>query len=380
MTAGLMLLLLGLALWIPKTTRSDTPDAYYIVWYCLKLLLPTAGLLLMVIGSFVYSVYKDLYREIRELKDHVRSLEKKISVFLLSGCSEVKKETAGGYEDWQQSPSFAISKSGPDGNPVPYGLKGSRDRFAIVDGLVQANSSNKQLLHFWGDTPEETGRLLDKEVKVIGTSRETGEQVTAFEGKTQIQNDDPVKEPREYVESVGYLNLPAKGLWKLDAYIDGKASGSIVIEVRKDWFRWCESVPEEELLRTRTGGVGGIMHTLFHIVDVEWSWVRCLQGKPDFQESFDGYRSLDKVLKLQESFKPEVEEFVYSWNDDWEYNVFRDVHPDGHPVEDKWGEVVRHMIAHEIHHVGQLSVWSRELGIKPVSANLIGRGLMSRQA
>lgn len=79
MTAGLILLLSGLALWIPRTTRSDTPDAYYIVWYCLKFLLPTAGLLLMVIGSFVYSAYKDLYREIRELKDHIRSLEKKIS-------------------------------------------------------------------------------------------------------------------------------------------------------------------------------------------------------------------------------------------------------------------------------------------------------------
>lgn len=58
---------------------SDTADTYYIVWYCLKLLLPVAGLLLMVFGSFVYSAYKDLYREIRELKDHVRSLEKKIS-------------------------------------------------------------------------------------------------------------------------------------------------------------------------------------------------------------------------------------------------------------------------------------------------------------
>ncbi|MBB3126302.1 hypothetical protein FHS19_000956 [Paenibacillus rhizosphaerae] len=155
-----------------------------------------------------------------------------LCVFLLSACNEVKQETAVGSEDWQQSPSFTISKSGPDGTPVPYGLKGSKDKFAIVDGLVQANSDNKQLLHFWGDTPEETGRLLDKEVEVIGTSRETGEQVTAFEGKTQIQNDDPVMEPREYVESVGYLKLPAKGLWKLDAYIDGKVSGSIVIEVQ----------------------------------------------------------------------------------------------------------------------------------------------------
>jgi hypothetical protein len=112
------------------------------------------------------------------------------------------------------------------------GSREAKTNLPSLDGLVQANSSNKQLLHFWGDTPEETGRLLDKEVKVIGTSQETGEQVTAFVGKTQIQNDDPVKEPREYVESVGYLNLPAKGLWKLDAYIDGKASGSIVIEVR----------------------------------------------------------------------------------------------------------------------------------------------------
>lgn len=153
-------------------------------------------------------------------------------VSLLSGCTEGKKEAAAGSGDWQLSPSFTISKSGPDGNPVPYGLKGSKNNFAIVDGLVQANANNKQLLHFWGDTPEETGRLLNKEVEVIGTSGETGEQVTAFEGKTQIQNDDPVKEPREYVESVGYLKLPAKGLWKLGAYIDGKASGSIVIEVQ----------------------------------------------------------------------------------------------------------------------------------------------------
>lgn len=36
---------------------------------------------------------------------------------------------------------------------------------------------------------------------------------------------------------------------------------------------------------------------------------------------------------------------------------------------------MRHMIAHEIHHIGQLSVWAREIGKKPVSANLIGKEL-----
>lgn len=57
--------------------------------------------------------------------------------------------------------------------------------------------------------------------------------------------------------------------------------------IREDWYQWCEDVAEEELLLVRTGGVGGILHTLFHIIDVEWSWIRLLQGKPDFQESFE---------------------------------------------------------------------------------------------
>lgn len=43
--------------------------------------------------------------------------------------------------------------------------------------------------------------------------------------------------------------------------------------VREEWYRWCEDVNEEELLRNRTGGVGSILHTLFHIIDVEWSWI-----------------------------------------------------------------------------------------------------------
>lgn len=146
--------------------------------------------------------------------------------------------------------------------------------------------------------------------------------------------------------------------------------------IREDWYRWCEDVSEEELLRKRTGGVGGILITLFHIIDVEWSWIRALQGKPDFQESFDDYRSLEQVRKLDAAFRPEVEEFVLAWNEGMEKKLFYDPRPDGTVMIDAWGEVMRHMIAHEIHHAGQLSVWAREIGKKPVSANAIGRGLI----
>lgn len=148
--------------------------------------------------------------------------------------------------------------------------------------------------------------------------------------------------------------------------------------VREEWYRWCEEISEEELLRTRTGGVGSILHTLFHIINVEWSWVRVLQGKTDFEESFDGYKSLNQVRKLDSEFRSEVESFMNNWDDSMENQLFYDTLPDGIIVTDTWGEVIRHIIAHEIHHIGQLSIWAREVGKKPVSANLIGRGLISQ--
>ncbi|MCM3711866.1 DinB family protein [Sporosarcina luteola] len=150
-------------------------------------------------------------------------------------------------------------------------------------------------------------------------------------------------------------------------------------QVREDWYRWCEEVEEAELLRTRTGGVGCILETLFHVIDVEWSWVRVLEGKPAPLENFEDFKSLGKVRELDARFKPEVEAFVRDWEESMEHNLIQSKLPDGRIVTDAWGEVMRHIIAHEIHHIGQLSVWAREIGKKPVSASAIGRGLIPQK-
>lgn len=42
-------------------------------------------------------------------------------------------------------------------------------------------------------------------------------------------------------------------------------------QVRDQWFEWCKQLSEEDLLWKRVGGVGSILETLFHIVDVEYS-------------------------------------------------------------------------------------------------------------
>jgi uncharacterized damage-inducible protein DinB len=147
--------------------------------------------------------------------------------------------------------------------------------------------------------------------------------------------------------------------------------------VRDEWYKWCEDLNEEELLKGRTGGVGGILQTLFHIIDVEWSWIMILQGKPDFQEKFEEYNSLDKVKKLDARFHQEVEEFIRNWDDSLQSNLLQETRPDGTIDSLTWGEVMSHVIAHEIHHIGQISVWARELGRRPISANLVGRNLLT---
>ncbi|KAA0761793.1 DinB family protein [Bacillus sp. SH5-2] len=143
-------------------------------------------------------------------------------------------------------------------------------------------------------------------------------------------------------------------------------------QVRDDWFKWCEQLSEEELLRKRVGGVGSILETLFHIVDVEYSWICDLKGKEVDEPKFKDYQSIQKVKALSDLYNKDLEEFVQSWTESLENKILNASWTD---KEYRYGEVLRHVIVHEIHHIGQLSIWARELNLQPISANLIGRGL-----
>jgi uncharacterized damage-inducible protein DinB len=142
-------------------------------------------------------------------------------------------------------------------------------------------------------------------------------------------------------------------------------------QVRDEWFDWCEQLPLEELLRKRTGGIGNIFHTLLHIIDVEYSWIRAIQGRNDLWINFDDFLSIEEVRKLSNGYRSEINDFLLSdeTNSDeivtasWMDGTFSK------------NEVLHHIITHEIHHIGQLSIWARELDLKPVSANVIFRGL-----
>lgn len=145
-------------------------------------------------------------------------------------------------------------------------------------------------------------------------------------------------------------------------------------QVRDEWFEWCKQLSNEELVKDRNGGVGSILYTLFHIIDVEYSWLRGIQGKEDLAIDFADYVTLNKVKPLSNKCRNELAEFLKLNLDElkdkvvsvqWDENTYT--------VE----EILHHVVAHEIHHIGQLSVWSRELGLAPVQANYIGRKFKS---
>ncbi|WP_440602294.1 DinB family protein [Bacillus safensis] len=148
-------------------------------------------------------------------------------------------------------------------------------------------------------------------------------------------------------------------------------------QVRDEWVNWCNQLTTEELLQDRIGGVGSILYTLFHIIDVEYSWIRGIQGKEDVVLDFDDYKTLAKVKTLSTTLRLEIVEFLKSHLDGKQDRIVTVPWDKGEYTKN---EILHHIIAHEIHHIGQLSVWAREKKLTPVSANFIGRKLKSVHA
>ncbi|MEB2358416.1 DinB family protein [Bacillus pumilus] len=145
-------------------------------------------------------------------------------------------------------------------------------------------------------------------------------------------------------------------------------------QVRDEWINWCNQLTAEELLQDRIGGVGSILYTLFHIIDVEYSWLRGIHGKEDVVLNFDDYKSLAKVKTLSSTLRHEIVETLKFNLDEKQDRMITVPWDDNEYAKN---EILHHIIAHEIHHIGQLSVWAREKELTPVSANFIGRKLNS---
>jgi Uncharacterized protein conserved in bacteria len=137
-------------------------------------------------------------------------------------------------------------------------------------------------------------------------------------------------------------------------------------KMRDEWFRWCLDVPQVELDAPRLDGAGSILRTLFHIIDVEQYWIRRFAYGTDHRYAFAEHADLDSLQALSRRLRPFVEETVKGWTPERDRDTRIVRNEDGTESELVFGDVLRWLVQHEAHHAGQLSVWSRELGLDPV--------------
>ncbi|MDM5155135.1 DinB family protein [Bacillus sp. DX1.1] len=144
-------------------------------------------------------------------------------------------------------------------------------------------------------------------------------------------------------------------------------------QVREEWFKWCETIPSEELMKKRTGGMGSIIHNLFHVIDCEQLWVNQMQGTTVINKDIDTISSLSDVKTFSNITKLVTKRFIESYALDSDERILEVKSKNGNSFSFTYEKIMRHIITHEIHHIGQLSVWSREMSIKPVSSDLLTR-------
>ncbi|HEY4552621.1 MAG TPA: DinB family protein [Bacillaceae bacterium] len=144
-------------------------------------------------------------------------------------------------------------------------------------------------------------------------------------------------------------------------------------QIREEWFVWSEKIPHEELIKKRTGGMGSILHNLYHVIDCEQLWINKMKGTPATRRDINDISSLEEVVAFSELTKPITQLFLESYNSEAENRILQIKSKRGETYSFTNDKILKHIIAHEIHHIGQLSVWSREIEMKPVSSDILMR-------
>lgn len=144
-------------------------------------------------------------------------------------------------------------------------------------------------------------------------------------------------------------------------------------QVRDDWFNWCETLSLEELRKKRVGGMGSFLHNLFHVIDCEQIWVNQMQGTPVIIKDINKISSLEEVKIFSEQTRKVTQNFIKSYTSEGKDKVLEKNNRNGTTKLFPYDKIIRHIVSHEIHHIGQLSVWSREIGLKAVSSDYIFR-------
>jgi hypothetical protein len=152
---------------------------------------------------------------------------------ILSAC--LSNETIEEDHALEVSPIFSIPVTFGDGKEGEHVLIGEKGKvaFLIASGVTgseddiieiepfRTNQPDKYMWYLWGED------VSNKPFKVMGTNTDTDQELVMVEERilgTELNGSDA------HIPST--LEFPTTGIWKLDAYVDGKLFGNVIVEVK----------------------------------------------------------------------------------------------------------------------------------------------------
>lgn len=158
-----------------------------------------------------------------------------VLLLFLIGCSQTDTTVMTNAESLKvldEDKSWKISSMFKADDYMLLGEKGKIGFIYNDQEVVRFYPGKKQkyMWHFWADTPQGTQALFGKKVKIVGVSKQTGEIVNVFEGSIGIPNTN-IKDNDKAGKMPSTMTLPSKGIWRLEAYVDEKLFGNVVVEV-----------------------------------------------------------------------------------------------------------------------------------------------------
>lgn len=145
------------------------------------------------------------------------------------------KSNSSKRTSWEVTPTFPTPEIQTISGKRSYLLRGVKGKAVFVDtGEMKTGEPYKTRWLFYGEELEgDTGQTI----KLVAVQKDTGQKEILHHSVNGEIGDQQSKDIMDAIHAQSSLhvvmNIPAPGIWRIDAYIEDKYLTSIVVEVKK---------------------------------------------------------------------------------------------------------------------------------------------------
>src|ERR1700675_421677 len=134
----------------------------------------------------------------------------------------------------------------------------------------------------------------------------------------------------------------------------------------------CSALNDEQFTRDLKSSFPSVRDTLAHLCLVEWIWLERWHGRsPAAFPSASDFPNLDSVRRRWEEIERDLTDYIASLTPEDLARVIHHKTMKGDPQSAPHWQMLQHVVNHQTYHRGQVATMLRQLGVKPISTDMI---------